>query len=114
MFRFWNSFRYRLPGLLKHEYVALRFLSQASYEQAAQMRVSPAPDLITLVFMSPAAWVWMIWDVGRRRPHARPRRTARRSGRRSLGLTWHVRLIAAYPRACWSGEGWKSNEVRIL
>ena len=43
--------RYWLPDLLKHEYVALRFLSQASYEQAAQMRVSPAPDVVTRVFM---------------------------------------------------------------
>ena len=47
----WTSFRYWLPDLLKHEYVALRFLSQASYEQAAQMRVSPAPDVVTRVFM---------------------------------------------------------------
>ena len=44
-------FRYWLPDLLKHEYVALRFLAQSSYEQAAQMRVSPAPDVVTRVFM---------------------------------------------------------------
>jgi hypothetical protein len=37
--------------LLKHEYVALRFLSQASYEQAARMRISPVPDVVTRVFM---------------------------------------------------------------
>ena len=43
--------RYWLPDLLKHEYVALRFLAQASYEQAAKMCVSPAPDVITRVFM---------------------------------------------------------------
>ena len=43
--------RYWLPDLLKHEYVALRFLPQASYEQAAKMRVSPAPDIVTRVFM---------------------------------------------------------------
>jgi hypothetical protein len=42
---------YWLPDLLKHEYIALRFLPQASYEQAAQMRISPAPDVITRVFM---------------------------------------------------------------
>jgi len=42
---------YWLPDLLKHEYVALRFLTQASYEQAAQMHVSPAPDVVTRVFM---------------------------------------------------------------
>jgi hypothetical protein len=37
--------------LLKHEYVALRFLAQASYEEAARMRISPAPDVVTRVFM---------------------------------------------------------------
>jgi len=42
---------YWLPDLLKHEYVALRFLAQASYEQAAKMRVSPAPDVVNRVFM---------------------------------------------------------------
>jgi len=42
---------YWLPDLLKHEYIALRFLAQASYEQAAKMRVSPAPDVVTRVFM---------------------------------------------------------------
>ena len=36
--------------MLKLDYVALRFLSQASYEQAAQIRVSPAPDVVTRVF----------------------------------------------------------------
>ncbi|KAH9960153.1 hypothetical protein BC827DRAFT_1209480 [Russula dissimulans] len=42
---------YWLPDLLKYEYVALRFLPQASYERAAQMRVSPTPDVVTRVFM---------------------------------------------------------------
>ncbi|KAI0246381.1 hypothetical protein BJV78DRAFT_1255092 [Lactifluus subvellereus] len=42
---------YWLPDLLKHEYVALRFLAQESYEQAAPMRVSPTPDVVTRVFM---------------------------------------------------------------
>jgi ubiquitin C len=42
---------YWLPDLLKHEFVALRFLPQASYEKAAQMRISPAPDVVTRVFM---------------------------------------------------------------
>jgi hypothetical protein len=37
--------------LLKHEYVALRFIAQASYETAAQLRISPTPDVITRVFM---------------------------------------------------------------
>jgi len=43
--------RYWLPDLLKHKYIALRFLAQASYEQAAKMRVSPTPDVVTRVFM---------------------------------------------------------------
>jgi len=43
--------RYWLPDLLEHEYIALRFLAQASYEQAAKMRVSPAPDVVARVFM---------------------------------------------------------------
>jgi hypothetical protein len=43
--------RYWLPSLLKHEYVALRFIAQSSYEKAAQMRVSPMPDIVTRVFM---------------------------------------------------------------
>jgi len=29
----------------------MRFVEQASYETAAQMRVSPAPDVVTHVFM---------------------------------------------------------------
>jgi ubiquitin C len=43
--------RYWLPSLLKHEYVALRFVAQSSYEKAAQMRISPTPDVVTRVFM---------------------------------------------------------------
>jgi hypothetical protein len=43
--------RYWLPSLLEHEYVSLRFVTQASYEKAAQMRISPTPDVITRVFM---------------------------------------------------------------
>ena len=37
--------------MLKHEYVALHFLAQASYEKAAQMQISPVPDVVTRVFM---------------------------------------------------------------
>ncbi len=37
--------------MLKHEYVALRFVAQDAYERAAPMRISPAPDIITRVFM---------------------------------------------------------------
>src|SRR6266436_9752471 len=43
--------RYWLPSLLKHEYVALRFVAQSSYEKAAQMRIMPTPDVVTRVFM---------------------------------------------------------------
>jgi hypothetical protein len=43
--------RYWLPSLLKHEYIALRFIAQSSYEKAARMRVSPTPDVVTRVFM---------------------------------------------------------------
>ncbi|SJL14705.1 uncharacterized protein ARMOST_18171 [Armillaria ostoyae] len=40
-----------LPSLLKHEYVALDFLPQASYEYAAPLDVDPKPGIITRVFM---------------------------------------------------------------
>ena len=43
--------RYWSPDLLKCEYVTLRFLAQVSYEQAAKMRVSPAPNAATRVIM---------------------------------------------------------------
>ncbi|KAH8986746.1 hypothetical protein EDB92DRAFT_1801755 [Lactarius akahatsu] len=42
---------YWLPDMLKHEYVALRFVAQDAYEQAAPMRIVPAPDVVTRVFM---------------------------------------------------------------
>jgi hypothetical protein len=48
---FWERHRYWLPDLEKHEYVALRFLTQESYEHAAPMLVSPTPDIVTRVFM---------------------------------------------------------------
>jgi hypothetical protein len=34
-----------------HQYVALRFLAQESYEQAAPLLISPKPDVVTRVFM---------------------------------------------------------------
>ncbi|KAI9453249.1 hypothetical protein BJY52DRAFT_1189714 [Lactarius psammicola] len=37
--------------MLKHEYVALRFVAQDAYERAAPMRIAPAPDVVTRVFM---------------------------------------------------------------
>jgi len=43
--------RYWLPFLLEHKYIALRFLPQASYEQAAPLDVSPTPDIVTRIFM---------------------------------------------------------------
>ncbi|KAI9442808.1 hypothetical protein F5148DRAFT_1256737 [Russula earlei] len=42
---------YWLPDLLKHKYIALRFLRQESYEKSARMRISPTPDVVTRVFM---------------------------------------------------------------
>ncbi|KAF8495735.1 hypothetical protein F5888DRAFT_1794849 [Russula emetica] len=42
---------YWLPSLLKHEYIALHFIAQSSYEKAAQMCISPTPDVVTRVFM---------------------------------------------------------------
>ncbi|PBK81589.1 hypothetical protein ARMGADRAFT_1144165 [Armillaria gallica] len=42
---------YWLPSILKHEYVALHFLPQASYEHAAPLDVEPKPDIVTRVFM---------------------------------------------------------------
>ncbi|KAH9033623.1 hypothetical protein EDB85DRAFT_1099774 [Lactarius pseudohatsudake] len=46
-----NLTRYWLPDMLKYEYVALRFIAQESYEKAAEMRITPAPDIVTRVFM---------------------------------------------------------------
>jgi hypothetical protein len=43
--------RYWLPDMLKYEYVALRFVAQDAYEQAAPMRIAPVPDVVTRVFM---------------------------------------------------------------
>ena len=43
--------RYWLPDMLKHEYVALRFIAQDAYERAAELRIAPTPDIVTRVFM---------------------------------------------------------------
>ncbi|KAF6748212.1 hypothetical protein DFP72DRAFT_1074479 [Ephemerocybe angulata] len=40
-----------LPLLLKHEYVALRFLPQSVYERAASLTVEPTPDVVARIFM---------------------------------------------------------------
>ncbi|KAF4609942.1 hypothetical protein D9613_010307 [Agrocybe pediades] len=42
---------YWLPSILKHTNIAFRFVPQASYEQAAPLTVSPAPDVVSRVFM---------------------------------------------------------------
>ena len=42
---------YWLPDMLKHEYIALRFVAQDAYERAAPIRIAPAPDIVTRVFM---------------------------------------------------------------
>ncbi|PBK81571.1 hypothetical protein ARMGADRAFT_1048796 [Armillaria gallica] len=40
-----------LPFILKHSYVALNFLPQASYEHAAPLDIEPKPDVVIRVFM---------------------------------------------------------------
>ncbi|KAK7440966.1 hypothetical protein VKT23_016743 [Stygiomarasmius scandens] len=42
---------YWLPSFLKHEYIALRFVNQASYEYAAPLVVTPKPAVVTRIFM---------------------------------------------------------------
>ncbi|KAG2079205.1 hypothetical protein BDR04DRAFT_1086348 [Suillus decipiens] len=42
---------YWLPYILKHEYIALRFVPQSAYERAASLSISPQPDVVTRVFM---------------------------------------------------------------
>ena len=41
------------PSILKREFVALRFVEQAAYrdERAVPLEVTPAPDVVTRVFM---------------------------------------------------------------
>ncbi|KAK4687810.1 hypothetical protein P7C73_g2300, partial [Tremellales sp. Uapishka_1] len=47
-----NSFiTYWLPSILKHKYVALRFLPQTVYEPACPLDITPEPDVMTRVFM---------------------------------------------------------------
>ncbi|CAE7201228.1 unnamed protein product [Rhizoctonia solani] len=42
---------YWLPNLSKHSYIALCFLPQDQYEASAPLRVTPAPEITTRVFM---------------------------------------------------------------
>ncbi|KAH8986741.1 hypothetical protein EDB92DRAFT_1878657 [Lactarius akahatsu] len=61
---------YWLPDMLKYEYVALRFIAQESYEKAAGMRITPAPDIVTRVFMlfrGVAASDLALWEPARAR-----------------------------------------------
>ena len=37
--------------MLKHKYIALRFVPLSAYERAAPLKILPAPDIITRVFM---------------------------------------------------------------
>ncbi|KAG2079206.1 hypothetical protein BDR04DRAFT_1226288 [Suillus decipiens] len=47
---FWEA-DFWLPYILKHEYIALRFIPQSAYERAASLSISPQPDIVTRVFM---------------------------------------------------------------
>ncbi|CAE6418884.1 unnamed protein product [Rhizoctonia solani] len=42
---------YWLPDLSKHTFIALRFLPQDEYEKAAPLNITPAPEVVTRVFM---------------------------------------------------------------
>ena len=37
--------------MLKHKHVVLRFVPHSAYERAAPLKILPAPDIITRVFM---------------------------------------------------------------
>ena len=92
--------RYWFPGLLKHEYIALCFTAQSSYEEVARIRVSPTPDIVTRVFMlfrgvHPT-------DVGLWAP-------ARHSTRMS-STKMRCALPIGLCSECWNGVDRKSNE----
>lgn len=78
-------FSYWLPSLLKHQHVALRFLPQEAYEDAAPMNVSPAPDVVTRVFMLFRGVEETDWLVGQRRRSVQTKTCP--FGRRSSALT---------------------------
>ncbi|KAK0238179.1 hypothetical protein EDD85DRAFT_1005714 [Armillaria nabsnona] len=42
---------YWLPTILKHTYIALRFVPQNEYETAAVLHIEPSPDVVTRIFM---------------------------------------------------------------
>ncbi|KAH8103028.1 hypothetical protein BXZ70DRAFT_927741 [Cristinia sonorae] len=68
---------YWLPSFLKHQFVAFKFISQKSYEQAAIMDVSPLPDVVVRVFMVFKGVVKEevnLWSKARARVQEDPRR----------------------------------------
>ncbi|KAG8968960.1 hypothetical protein FRB90_010781 [Tulasnella sp. 427] len=42
---------YWLPCFMKHTYIALRFVPQIAFEEAAPLEVEPQPDVVTRIFM---------------------------------------------------------------
>ena len=95
--------------MLKHEYVALRFLPQASYEQAAQMRISPAPDVVTRVFMlfrGVAPGDMGLWE------HAAARATAEDGGAAFWARIVGVNLARASDRRLFRVLEWGGMEVK--
>ncbi|KAF8314720.1 hypothetical protein DL93DRAFT_2079861 [Clavulina sp. PMI_390] len=42
---------YWLPDLLKHQYIALRFVPQKEYEKAAVLDILPTPNVVERIFM---------------------------------------------------------------
>ncbi|KAG8960039.1 hypothetical protein FRC00_000951 [Tulasnella sp. 408] len=40
-----------LPSILKHDYIALRFIHQYDLNAAAKLQISPTPDVVTRIFM---------------------------------------------------------------
>ena len=93
-------------------YVALRFVSQASYERQRRCvsRLCPTSSLASSY--SSVGSAQTVWAFGRRRQLGRLRRMARRSGQRSLVSMWFARpIVRCY--ACWGEEGSKLSNLRI-
>lgn len=65
---------YWLPDMQAHEHIALRFLPQEEYGQAAALEVSPAPAVVTRVFMlfrglrADDAYAWRATSMDAREP----------------------------------------------
>jgi hypothetical protein len=90
-----------LRALAGFAYVALRFLPQASYEQAAQMPVSAAPDVVTRTFVPLRAIAPGKLDLWKQA--AAGATEALRSGNGSSASIWRARRIAACS-VFWSGR----------